>query len=119
MSHKGYFLIEIIMAVTVLAIITVSVCSLLTQSVYSNKKSEEIVIATALAQEKIEELKAMPFGIVKTKINQLNEECLEPNIGCFYRNTKIQVEDTNLLKIVVKVKGDNGVVEIATYKGKF
>ena len=60
----------------------------------------------------------MPFGIVKTKINQLNEECLEPNIGCFYRNTKYKLK-IQIFKIVVKVKGDNGVVGSNCYKGKF
>jgi len=119
LSNKGYTLIEIIMAVTILALITVSISTLLSQSVYSNTKSKEITIATALAQDKIEELKALSFGEVRVKIGEQNEECIDSNAIYFHRSVRIQTENINLLKITVEVQGDNGVVEIATYKGKF
>ncbi len=119
LSGKGYTLIEIIIAITILSLIVVPVSTLLSQSVYSNIKSKEIMTATALAQDKIEELKALSFYEVRAKLGEQNEDCIEFNNYYFYRSVKIQMEDTNLLKIIVKVQGDNGVVNIATYRGKY
>lgn len=118
MPEKGYTLIEIIMAVTILAVIVVPVSNLLSQSVYSSIKSKEMTAATALAQDKIEELKALSFSELRAEPSQQNEDNIKSNDFYFNRSVRMQ-EDINLLKITVKVQGDNGVVKIVTYRGKY
>ncbi|NLZ52782.1 MAG: type II secretion system protein [Thermoanaerobacteraceae bacterium] len=119
MNKRGYTLIEIIMAVTILALIVVPVSTLLSQSVFSNIKSKEMTIATALAQEKIEELKALSFDQVRARHGIQMEEDLKSDDFYFDRSVQIQLKNANLIKITVKVKGDNGVVHFATYRGKY
>ncbi|MDD4569450.1 MAG: type II secretion system protein [Tepidanaerobacteraceae bacterium] len=119
MRSEGYTLIEIIVAVTILTIIVAPVGTLLSQSMYSNIKSKEIIVATALAQDKIEELKALPFYEVLDKYGQQHDYTIESNSFSFLRSVQAQKESANLLKITVKVKGDNGVINIVTYRGKY
>jgi len=119
MSNKGYTLIETIMAVTILALIVVPVSTLLSQSIYSNIKSKEMMIATALAQEKIEELKALSFDQVRSRVGIQIDEDLQLDDFHFDISVRIQLENANLIKITVKVQGDNGVVHIATYRGNY
>lgn len=120
MDKKGFALIEIIMAVTILALIVVPVCTLLSQNLYSNLKSREIMIATALAQEKIEELKAISFEQVCLKLGTEIEKNLRFNDMYFDRSVQVQLENENLIKITVEVQGKNGgLVHIATYRGNY
>jgi len=119
MNEVGYTLIEIIAAVTILAIVVVPVCTLLSQSVYSNIRSKELLIATALAQEKIEELKVLSFNQVWNNIGEYVEEDLKSNGFNFVRRVEIQQENANLIKIFVEVHGINGVVRLATYRGNY
>jgi len=119
MNKKGYTLIEIIMAVTILALVLVPVSTLLSQSIFSNIKSNEMMVATALAQEKIEELKSLSFDQVRSKVGiQINEDIQLDNFY-FDISVRIQLENAKLLKIIVKVQGDSGVVHIATYRGNY
>jgi type II secretory pathway pseudopilin PulG len=115
---KGFILIEIIIAVTILALITVPVGTLLSQSVYSNIKSREMMVALALAQEKIEEMKSLSFSEIKANVGEQHEAVKSHDYN-FQRSVKIQIEYTNLLKITVNVQGDNGVVNIATFRGQY
>lgn len=119
MSEKGSTLIEIIIAVTILALITVPICALLSESVYSNLKVKEMMAATALAQDTIEELKADSFNEIMAKLGERREERIEFNNHYFQRSIKVQIKKENLLKITVKVKGENGEINIATYRGKY
>lgn len=119
MSKKGYTLIEIIITVTILTLITVPICTLLTQSVYSNIKSKEMIAALGLAQGKIEELKALSFDEIRTRLGEQYEDAVESNNYYFRRSVKIQIEEANLLRITVRIQGDNGVVNIVTYRGKY
>jgi len=119
MRNKGFTLIEIIISVTVLALIAVPVSTLLSQSLFSNIKSKEILIATTLAQEKIEELKALSFDQVLLKLGTHIEENIKFDDLYFDRSVQIQLEEPNLIKIIVKVHGNNGVVHIATYRGNY
>jgi prepilin-type N-terminal cleavage/methylation domain-containing protein len=119
LSKKGYTLIEIIITVTILTLITVPICTLLTQSVYSNIKSKEMIAALGLAQGKIEELKALSFDEIRTRLGEQYEDAVESNNYYFRRSVKIQIEEANLLRITVRIQGDNGVVNIVTYRGKY
>ena len=119
MDKKGYTLIEVIIAVTVLAIVVVPITSLLTQSTYSNIKSKELMLATALAQEKIEELKVLSFQQIQESLGAWTEEEVESTDFAFIRRVEIEQENANLLKIIVKVHGDSEVVRIATYRGRY
>lgn len=118
MSEKGSTLIEIIIAVTILALITVPICALLSESVYSNLNVKEMMTATALAQDTIEELKGDSFNKIMAKLGE-QEDRIEFNNHHFQRSVKVQIKKENLLKITVKVKGKNGEINLATYRGKY
>lgn len=107
------------MTLTVLAIIIIPLSTLFSQSIHSNVRSNEKTIATALAQEKIEELKSHSFDELCAKSEQKNEENLECNKLFFQRTTQILMENKYLLKITVQVQGNNEVVNIVTYRGKY
>ena len=119
MNKNGYILIEMIIAVTVLAIVIVPISSLLSQSVYSNMTRKELMIATALAQEKIEELKALSFHQVLDRIGVYIDENIESNELKFKRKIEIRQENVNLIRIIVQVQGDREVVQLATYRGNY
>ena len=107
------------MTITVLAIIIIPLSTLFSQSIQSNIRSNEKTIATALAQEKIEELKALSFDELWSKREQHSKEVLEFDKLFFQRTTQILMENAYLLKITVNVQGNNEVVNIVTYRGKY
>jgi prepilin-type N-terminal cleavage/methylation domain-containing protein len=118
LSNKGFTLIEIIVSVSILALIFVPIGSLLLQSISSNKESEEMIAAIALAQEEIEQLKTLSFTDLLNKAGK-EIKTIRSNEFVFLRKLKIDIEDTTLLKITVSVHGSDGVINIVTYRGYY
>jgi len=118
-NEKGSTLIEIIVAVTLLSLITIPFCGLFSQSVKSNRRTEEMMLATALAQDTIEELKSFSFEELLKKLTYQQKDIVKLDNYSFARSIKYLVKNENLLMITVTIKGDNQEVEVATYRGKY
>lgn len=118
-SEKGSTLIEIIVAVTLLSLVTIPFCGLFSQSVKSNRRTEGMMLATALAQDTIEELKLLSFNELLEKLTYQQKDIVKLDNYSFARSIKCQLKNKNLLMITVTIKEDNQEVEVATYRGKY
>lgn len=62
MSERGFTLVEVMVALVLVTVLMLSVAQLMAVGVYVNKAAGDVTQATALAGEKIEELKYLPFN---------------------------------------------------------
>jgi Tfp pilus assembly protein PilV len=115
-SENGFILIEIICAVAILSITVLPIAGLFLQSTKSNIHSREITVSTLLAQDKIEELKSLPFNELAKKQGEFRDTLTVDDI-IFHRTTKIYMKKPNLIKITVQVKGKGREVTLVTQKG--
>jgi prepilin-type N-terminal cleavage/methylation domain-containing protein len=63
---KGFSLIEVLLAVTLLAVIIVTVTGVFTGILISSKKSDKFFVATNLATKEMENIKLMSFDDIST-----------------------------------------------------
>ena len=77
------------------------------------------MLATALAQDTIEELKSFSFEELLKKLTYQQKDIVKLDNYSFARSIKYLVKNENLLMITVTIKGDNQEVEVATYRGKY
>lgn len=61
---QGFTLLEILIAITILAIGLLAVASMATIVIKSNSASNKLSIASMLVQDKLEEIRAMPYATV-------------------------------------------------------
>jgi len=61
-GEKGFTTIETLQASVVSSIALVGLCSLLLSTIHGNARARDITIATALAETKLEELRATDFA---------------------------------------------------------
>lgn len=61
---QGFTLLEILIAITILAIGLLAVASMATIVIKSNSASNKLSIASTLVQDKLEEIRAMPYANV-------------------------------------------------------
>ncbi|ADL08087.1 type IV pilus modification PilV family protein [Thermosediminibacter oceani] len=115
-GSRGFTLIEITVAVAIIAIVSISFAGLFVRSLQSSRLSGELTAATMLAQEKIEELKSRSFESLY-KNDSWNEQVLLNGME-FTRHTTLEILDEDLVKITVEVKGKGDAVAIVTLRGK-
>nr|PZN04784.1 MAG: hypothetical protein DIU66_03855 [Bacillota bacterium] len=117
--EKGFTLVEIAVALAIFGVVVASVLGLFAQSFFASKLSQEITAATLLAQEKIEEMKGLPFEELQNA-KGFAEEIFELNAMEFRICRKIEKIDETLVKICVEVKTpSNEEVRLVTYRGNF
>ncbi|MCI0405855.1 MAG: prepilin-type N-terminal cleavage/methylation domain-containing protein [candidate division Zixibacteria bacterium] len=66
-NDKGFTLIEVMISMVILAIGILGLAPLMVLSIYSNTYSQDLTRATAVAQDRIEQLKPQPnsfFGVM-------------------------------------------------------
>lgn len=112
-------MVEIAVALAIFGVVVASVLGLFAQSFFASKLSQEITAATLLAQEKIEEMKGLPFEELQNA-KGFAEEIFELNAMEFRICRKIEKIDETLVKICVEVKTpSNEEVRLVTYRGNF
>lgn len=116
-NEQGFTLIELIAAVTILAIIIAPVLGLFSASFKNNRTAKEKTVAVALAQAKMEELKAMHYQELLAVAGEAMEEVLLEEGLKYTRFTEIHEKEPKLLEIKVVVYWDKGEVDLTTLKG--
>lgn len=82
-DSRGMTLIETLVAVTILAVAIVAPMSLTMQSLYSAYYARDNVVASNLAQEAVESVRAVRDGnILRIALNSSNEDCSPPGLLC-------------------------------------
>ena len=74
MSNKGFTLIELMIALVILAVGSLSIGGMQITSVMSNTKSNHVGQATAAAQDKLEHLRNLPFDDGELEAGNHHEE---------------------------------------------
>jgi len=126
---RGFTLIELIVAISILGILSISVISLFSNSINANRRSNLKTKAVTAAQNKIEQLRNEEFSNIKNYHNQtfsVNEIAgsgiieLLPND--WNKNGLIEDYEENLLKLKITVfwnqNKKNEQLSLATYIAK-
>jgi type IV pilus assembly protein PilV len=72
-NEKGFTLIEVMISMVILAIGILGLAPLMVLSIYSNTYSQDLTQATAVAQDRIEQLKNAPnFAVIPYTDSTLN-----------------------------------------------
>lgn len=114
-GQKGFTLIEIMAAVTLLGIILLPIQNLFLSNIKTTADSNKISIATSLAQDRIEQLKAMSKDNLLLMTMDQNVEEINSNNITFERITDVNQEDSNLFNLAVRVRTKGGKAYIVTY----
>ena len=73
-KQKGFTLLEVIIAMSILSVGLLAVCSMVHMVMNSNSKSKNLTTAVNLAQNKVDDLKITPYAsIVDSTENDLDE----------------------------------------------
>jgi type IV pilus assembly protein PilV len=100
-NEKGFTLIEVMISMVILAIGILGLAPLMVLSIYSNTYSQDLTRATAVAQDRIEQLKSAPnFAVVP------------------YTETTNNVDGTYNRTILVDDASTDGAVPAGVYRIK-
>jgi prepilin-type N-terminal cleavage/methylation domain-containing protein len=116
-DKRGFTLIELMAAVTILAIVIAPTLGLFSASFKNNRAAKEKTVAVALAQAKIEELKAVHYQELSALEGEPIEEIPVEEGSKYSRRTEIAQLEPKLLEINVTVYWDGGEVSFSTLKG--
>lgn len=116
-DQRGFTLIELIAAVTILAIVIAPTLGLFSASFKNNREAKEKTVAVALAQARIEELKAMHYQELSALIGDPMEERPVKEGAKYSRRTEVFQREPKLLEISVTVYWAGGEVSFSTLKG--
>lgn len=121
-NEKGLSLIEVIISVSILGILFIPIFGLLSNNIRINGLSKDQIIATNLAEHKIEELKFNENINLGKEKQYVNGFVIESVIEIVDRKDIIMDEEErlkfhDLYKLVVEVKKDEKIIEkIFTYR---
>ncbi|KNF07385.1 hypothetical protein CLPU_17c00100 [Gottschalkia purinilytica] len=123
-NNKGTTMIEVVVSITILSLLTLPIITLFYESVKMNKKSQEQMTATILAENFIEDIKTsenLNIGQVtkyengfniNIKIEEIEKELEEQN-----KKDNICILNESLFKITVEIVKENTLLEkIVSYK---
>lgn len=65
MKHEGFSLIEVLIALVILAVSLLGMAGLMATTTRNNSYGGHLTEATTLAQDKLEQLRATPSGMIK------------------------------------------------------
>jgi len=87
---KGFTLIEVLIAIAILAVGLLGMATLAGSIISYNQLAQHITTATALAQDKIEELKGSPYAAVaEGTVAESNIDASGSAGGMYNRNTEV------------------------------
>lgn len=115
---RGFFLIDALLAATLVSILAFPVISIFLLSRNVASASFQRTTALALAQNRIEELKAMPFGELQNLGDQIIEEYVLKEGVNYRRFTKLERED-DLVNISVEILWEGRQIGLVTTRGPF
>ncbi len=103
-DEKGFTMIEVLTAMVILAIGILGLAPLIVTSIYGNSFSNDVSLAKVIAQDRIEEFRALPV------INPIPYSDSTMVNGVYSRLTRVDTNSsdgsvpTDLYKIVVTIK---------------
>lgn len=119
-SNSGYTLIELMVALTLSAMLVVLVSGFVSQITKINLRTREITAATFLLQSGVEELKGIPFSELYNNSPSIYTETIIYDDMEFERVIKITKQSKDLLKVDIEIfsKRKGSEIHIVTYRGK-
>jgi len=100
-KQKGFTLLEVILAMSILSVGLLAVCSMVHMVMNSNSKSKNLTTAVNLAQNKVDDLKITPYAsIVDSTENDLDENGTAGS-GIFDRAVSVTTNTNPNYKTVV------------------
>ncbi len=115
-NHKGFTLIEILVAMTILSIGLLGVAALVVGVIDGNIISNKITTATVLAQEQMEDIQRQGYsGTAATDTTTTEAYNSITNYGAYKRVTVIDVDspDANMKTITITVYWDSDAYSVA------
>ncbi len=122
-NERGFSLVEVIVSIAILGILSVPILRLLNINIFLSMKSRNQLIATSLAQDKIEELKFSKTVDVGKEIIYNRGFVIEALTEIVDRKDFISGDEeevivlNDLYRLTVEVKKDDNIIEkLFTYK---
>ena len=115
---KGFYLIDVLISATLLSLIILPVAGLFLHGQNMVRNSINQTSALVLAQDRIEEIKALPFHEIKDDGDRITVESIFLDDVDYERTTILEWED-NLVTITVEVLWKERSVELVTCRGDF
>lgn len=119
--NRGFTLVEVIIAIAIFGILSLPIINLQISSIRSNRESNEQILATNLAEGKIEELKYEKEIKLGEQVLSIDQFEMTTNVELVDRKDITQEEkeginSNELYKIRVVVKKDDKVMQdLTTY----
>jgi type IV pilus assembly protein PilV len=128
-NNQGFTMLELLIAIAILAIGLLGLATLQTSSIQGNRDSKEMTTAVFLAEKKMEELKSSPFTASPINIGTTNDSNNPMNGsgasgGIYNRSWNVQtyMSSANMKQITVTVAwnmaGKNHSVSLDTVVSK-
>ncbi|OOP57815.1 MAG: hypothetical protein AYP45_01410 [Candidatus Brocadia carolinensis] len=95
-NNKGFLMIEVILAIAIIAIGLFAVMSLATAVIKGNKQSKGVTVATTLAQDKMEYFKGIDYDAILGTYTVYTDYYLEAQV-----QNDIPETDTKTVKVDV------------------
>lgn len=73
MSHKGFTLVEILVVLTIVGLLALPFTNMFIFGVQGSHDNTEHVLAYNLAREKLEEIKGLPFDLIKSDFDNFRD----------------------------------------------
>jgi len=102
-SKKGFSLLELLIALVILAVGLLGVAGMQVTSISGNAFSNNVTIATGLAQSRIEELKKLPNSDAALSAGD-HDEGLLPGTAIFSRSTNVNDLSPEVKQVTVTVR---------------
>lgn len=102
MNTKGFTLIEVLIGLVILAIGILAIAGMQIVSIKGNFFSSNLTQATVLGQEKLEELKNIPYSSTDLSVGQYNEGMIPSTI--FSRRYNVAALGSSMKTVVVTVE---------------
>lgn len=118
-GQKGFTLIEIIISTAIIALLSLTVGGVLSESFKTNAQELDSMIAVSIAQGKVEELRSQSFVKIYKELPIVTEKDISFNGKVFKQKINVFLENDSLIKIVVSVQLKGGELQLVTYKGNY
>ena len=119
-SKKGFSLLELLIALVILAVGLLGVAGMQVTSISGNAFSNNVTIATGLAQSRIEELKKLPNSDAALSVGD-HDEGLLPGTAIFSRSTNVNDLSPEVKQVTVTVRWTDKsqhTITLSTMKAK-
>lgn len=121
-SEKGFTLVEVIVSIALIGILSMPINTLTLYNIKLNKHTKDRIIATNLAENKIEKLKFQEDIRIQKETKNSRGFIIKSSIETVERKDIAEEDEetialADLYKLVVEIKKDNKVIErLITYR---